>query len=174
MEKTNHFITQLDCIFTEVKAAYKNLVREHGKNDRLEVFNICADYGIDLNGSTIDCISIENDDVVFYYNENENDYEFFDNIGIHDTAYFIDVITEFINKTEKEKSMDILSNTPKTKVRKVCITKSDYEIYKYVIIREVNDEYWFYDFANNLLLATETALNLGNGRVIEIENVQGE
>ena len=48
-------------------------------------------------------------------------------------------------------------------------------MYKYIIVREVNNEYWFYDFANNLFLASRIAtFELENGIVIELENVIGE
>lgn len=71
--------------------------------------------------------------------------------------------------------MNITENSPKIKVKNVCICPSNREMYKYIIVREVNDEYWFYGFANNLFLASRTAtFELNNGIVIELENVIGE
>ena len=71
--------------------------------------------------------------------------------------------------------MSITENSPQIKVKNVCICPSNREMYKYIIVREVNNEYWFYEFANNLFLASRTAtFELNNGIVIELENVIGE
>lgn len=71
--------------------------------------------------------------------------------------------------------MSIIENSPQIKVKNVCICPSNREMYKYIIVREVDDVYWFYDFANNLFLASRIAtFELGNGIVIELENVVGE
>lgn len=70
--------------------------------------------------------------------------------------------------------MSITENSPQIKVKNICICPSNREMYKYIIVREVNDEYWFYGFANNLFLASKTAFDLNNGRLIELENVIGE
>lgn len=43
------------------------------------------------------------------------------------------------------------------------------------ITYDMSDEYWFYDFANNLFLASRMAtFKLCNGIVVELENVIGE
>ena len=42
--------------------------------------------------------------------------------------------------------MEKLITTP-IHIKRVCITPSNMTYYKYVIVREVNGEYYFYDFA---------------------------
>ena len=69
--------------------------------------------------------------------------------------------------------MSITENSPKIYVRNVHITDSDREEYKYIIVREVNNVFWFYGFANNLFMASRTAsFELHNGIVVELENVE--
>jgi len=65
------------------------------------------------------------------------------------------------------------------KVRNVCITKENREYYKYIVIRECENyrgvmEYWYYMFTNDLYEATMAMREIGNGIVLELENVVGE
>lgn len=61
--------------------------------------------------------------------------------------------------------------TPKIQVRNVSNVPDYRSRYKYVIIREAEGEYWFYNFSNNLYHASKVARLLGNGFVIEVENM---
>ena len=54
---------------------FKELIATYGKNCSLFTFNLCADNGIELNGSTIDRIDDCGSYINFYYNENTNDYD---------------------------------------------------------------------------------------------------
>lgn len=56
------------------------------------------------------------------------------------------------------------------KVKNVCITKSNRQQYLYVIIREHENDYYFYDFANSLTMATRACREIENGLVITMDN----
>ena len=70
------------------------LVQSHGESAgrgerRIEVFDLCSDYGFDLDGSTIDRIETEGrDHLKFYFNENTGDFDY-------ETAFDTDSLTDF-------------------------------------------------------------------------------
>lgn len=53
----------------------RNLVNQRGENGRLEVFAFCANYGVMLDGSTIDRIDVTPCGLDFFYNENTGDFD---------------------------------------------------------------------------------------------------
>lgn len=59
----------------ELKKKFAELIKKYGNDNRLYTFEICGDYGHELEGSTIDAITIEGNDIIFYYNENTGDYD---------------------------------------------------------------------------------------------------
>lgn len=65
---------------------------------------------------------------------------------------------------------DICKLDPQVKVLNVNITPSNREYYRYVIVREWNDDLWFYAFANSLSMATRICREIENGVVLAIEN----
>jgi len=57
-----------------VKSYLHHLIDDYGYNGEIETFGYCSDYGIDLEGSTIDKIVEKPDgDYTFFYNENTGD-----------------------------------------------------------------------------------------------------
>ena len=54
---------------------FTNLINRFGNSGRLYTFDICSDYGVELEGSTIDSIVIDGNTIIFFYNENTGDYD---------------------------------------------------------------------------------------------------
>ena len=54
---------------------FTDLIKEFGNRGILHTFEYCANYGIELDGSTIDAIVIDGNSVIFYYNENTDDWD---------------------------------------------------------------------------------------------------
>lgn len=72
-----------------------------GYNDTIETFPICSDYGIELDGSTIDKIELMCDGrIAFYYNENINDYDFMDGFTFEGLKSFYERLVEVWDEDE--------------------------------------------------------------------------
>ena len=54
---------------------FADLIKKYGSHQCLYTFELCADFGFDLEGSTIDAITIDGNSVIFFYNENIGDYD---------------------------------------------------------------------------------------------------
>lgn len=67
---------------TSLQDKFKKLVNDYGKDGELATFEYCSDYGVECDGSTIDKIVVDGDNVYLYYNENTNDY-----VSIADVEY---------------------------------------------------------------------------------------
>lgn len=79
------------------KEKAKRLINACGRNGALDVFNICADEGVELNNSTIDRITFDGvGNLIFYYNLNTNDYEYASNLNEEEVCRFLDEIEEFL------------------------------------------------------------------------------
>lgn len=72
------------------KKDFVRLIDRFGINNELFTFNYCSEKGIDLGGSTIDKIVYipQNEELLFYYNENTNDYESFESLPKTDVRKF--------------------------------------------------------------------------------------
>lgn len=57
----------------ELKQKFIKLVQEEGYKEELETFDYCTSYGVMLEDSTIDKITISGDNITFYFNENTGD-----------------------------------------------------------------------------------------------------
>ena len=61
-----------------LKKKFAQLIDTYGSKglrSRLYTFDICADYGVELEGSTIDAITKERSTIILYYNENTSDWD---------------------------------------------------------------------------------------------------
>lgn len=92
-----------------IKKNYITLVRENGfKGSKgtyiLPTFDICAETGARLNGSTIDEVRLYSpNDIAFVYNSNEEgECDDFKNFTVEELVGFYDAIVEYINGVEKE------------------------------------------------------------------------
>lgn len=66
----------MDEIRNRLNRLYKCIISAYGENHELHTFELCANDGIELLGSTIDKITEDEDgNVRFYFNENTGDYE---------------------------------------------------------------------------------------------------
>lgn len=95
-------------VSNETREKFIHLIETYGENYELEVFDICSDKGIDLDGSTIDKITIEGTTIVFYYNENIGD---FDTIDAFDEDCLIDFADELSKYIEDYFNKDFARNT---------------------------------------------------------------
>ena len=76
---------------------YKN--NNSGYNDTIYTFELCSEYGIELNGSTIDKIELTLDGrIYFYYNQNTNDLDPIEMFTFEDLKSFYDDIVEAWNE----------------------------------------------------------------------------
>lgn len=78
---------------------YAELIKTYGNKFNtiyeLHVFELCSEYGIELNYSTIDKITLWDDGSIdIYYNENENDYANILSFEIEDLTFFYNSILD--------------------------------------------------------------------------------
>ena len=79
--------------------AYKELFATMGHNNTIETFGLCSDYGMELDGSTIDKIEMSNDGrVYFYYNQNTNDLDPIECFSVSALKSFYDGLIEAWNE----------------------------------------------------------------------------
>ena len=80
-----------------LKDKYIALVKDYGFNGRrFRTFDYCSDYGFSLDDSTIDKIEINDDEVLFYYNENTNDWATFENFTLSGLWKFYKDLTSML------------------------------------------------------------------------------
>ena len=87
-------------IRNKVRINFIALVADKGIGDELSTFDLCSMYGFELANSTIDKIVVCDDDVLFYYNENTNDYDGIDAFQVGELAEFYDNLVEAIEDNE--------------------------------------------------------------------------
>ena len=85
-----------------VKAAYRNLVALYGNENALYTFWCCSNEGAMLKNSTIDEIRLEGDYIVFYYNINTGDCDYFESFKIEDLETFFLCLSNYFQKQAKE------------------------------------------------------------------------
>ena len=96
--------------------AYKNLFYYMGRdnnfsgyNDTIDTFNLCSEYGFELNNSTIDKIELTlNNRVYFYYNQNTNDLDPIEAFSFKDLKSFYNNLVDAWNEEEEN---DYMENT---------------------------------------------------------------
>ena len=87
-------------IRNKVRNNFIALIADKGIGDELSTFDLCSMYGFELANSTIDKIVVCGDDVLFYYNENTNDYDGIDAFQVGELAEFYDNLVEAIEDNE--------------------------------------------------------------------------
>lgn len=72
-------------------------VKEYGKGYKLQTFHLCADNGIEIQGSTIDAIEVYCCRVLFVYNENKKgDFDYLEVFKIEDLMNFFESIKKAV------------------------------------------------------------------------------
>ena len=90
-------LVEKDVESESAKDKAERLIETYGQNGELDVFNISADEGVELNDSTIDGFTFDGSgNLIFYYNINTNDYEYASNLNEEDVCRFLDTIEKFL------------------------------------------------------------------------------
>lgn len=72
------FLNELLSVRSKLRDAYIALVKKYGNNGELDTFNICSKHRLTVEGNTIHKIKVIDNDIMFYYNENNpNSYHYF-------------------------------------------------------------------------------------------------
>lgn len=81
--------------------AYKNLFNVMGHDDTIYTFELCSNYGFELNNSTIDKIELTRDGrLYFYYNQNTNDLDPIERFSFRDLKAFYNGLVDAWNEEE--------------------------------------------------------------------------
>ena len=87
----------------DIKNKFIELVNEYGNKGIMETFIYCSDYGIELNGSTIDEIQSFNDGVIFVYNANEQgEWDYLEQFPMESLIYFYNGLVDAIKEENDE------------------------------------------------------------------------
>ena len=100
-KKLDKVMASLETIRKEIRLDFIALVEDKGIDGELFTFDLCTIYGLELAKSTIDKIEVCGEDVLFYYNENTNDYDSTKAFQIRDIAAFYDNLVEAIEDDER-------------------------------------------------------------------------
>lgn len=92
---------ELKNIRNKIRINFIVLVADKGLDGELFTFDLCSMYGFELANSTIDKIVVCDEDVLFYYNENTNDYDSIKAFQTGDLAEFYDNLVEAIEDDER-------------------------------------------------------------------------
>ena len=101
MTKKTSYQKKLQKVSDSLYKDYVALVDDKGYNNELTTFNLCSEYGLSLAHCTIDKIEVWNDNILFYYNEDANDYDYYQNFEIGDLAQFFDELVRAIEEDEE-------------------------------------------------------------------------
>ena len=101
MTKKTSYQKKLQKISDSLYKDYVSLVDDKGYKNELKTFGLCSEYGLSLADSTIDKIEVCNDNILFYYNENTNDYDTYQHFEIGDLAQFFDELVRAIEENEE-------------------------------------------------------------------------
>ena len=72
------FFNELISVRYKLREAYIALVKKYGNNGELDTFNICSKHRLSIEGNTIHKIKVIDNDIMFYYNENNpSTYHYF-------------------------------------------------------------------------------------------------
>lgn len=92
MERNNNNILGYDSLVER----FKKLIFSCGDGKEIHVFDASSDYGVELDGSSIDKISIEGEkDIYFYYNENTNDCDELHCFSIEELNRYFEGLKEY-------------------------------------------------------------------------------
>lgn len=100
-KKLDKVMASLEKIRKEIRLDFIALVEDKGIDGELFTFDLCTIYGLELAKSTIDKIEVCGEDVLFYYNENTNDYDSIKAFQTGDLAEFYDNLVEAIEDDER-------------------------------------------------------------------------
>lgn len=101
MTKKTSYQKKLQKVSDSLYKDYVALVDDKGYNNELKTFDLCSEYGLSLADSTIDKIEVWNDNILFYYNEEANDYDAYQHFEIGDLAQFFDELVRAIEEDEE-------------------------------------------------------------------------
>ena len=101
MAKKTSYQKKLQKVSDSLYKDYVALVDDKGYNNELKTFDLCSEYGLSLADSTIDKIEVWNDNILFYYNEEANDYDDYQHFEIGDLAQFFDELVRAIEEDEE-------------------------------------------------------------------------
>jgi hypothetical protein len=100
MTNAEEKVTKALALVNDLKSRIKMLVYAYGEHNSLDVTTASFDYGIELEGSTIDKIEVADCDVRFYYNANTNDYDEFDEFDYCELMDYFMELKEWLEKHE--------------------------------------------------------------------------
>ena len=101
MAKKTSYQKKLQKVSDSLYKDYVALVDDKGYKNELKTFGLCSEYGLSLADSTIDKIEVWNDNILFYYNEEANDYDDYQHFEIGDLAQFFDELVRAIEEDEE-------------------------------------------------------------------------
>ena len=101
MTKKTSYQKKLQKISDSLYKDYVALVDDKGYKNELKTFGLCSEYGLSLADSTIDKIEVCNDNILFYYNENTNDYDSIEAFQTEELAEFYDNLVAAIEDDER-------------------------------------------------------------------------
>ena len=89
------FLNELLSVRSKLRDAYIALVKKYENNGELDTFNICAKKELSMEGKTIHKIKVIDDDIIFYYNENNSPtYHYFLYFDLEMLASFYDKLVD--------------------------------------------------------------------------------
>lgn len=100
-KKSNKVKESLEKIRNKIRIDFIVLVADKGFRGELFTFDLCSMYGLELANSTIDKIVVCDEDVLFYYNENTNDYDSIEAFKTEELAEFYDNLVAAIEDDER-------------------------------------------------------------------------
>lgn len=93
------FLNELISVRYNLRGAYIALVKKYGNNGELDTFNICSKYRLTVEGNTIHKIKVIDNDIMFYYNENNpNSYHYFLYFDLEILASLYDKLADTLAK----------------------------------------------------------------------------
>ena len=101
MAKKTSYQKKLQKVSDSLYKDYVALVDDKGYKNELKTFGLCSEYGLSLADSTIDKIEVWNDNILFYYNENTNDYDSIEAFQTEELAEFYDNLVAAIEDDER-------------------------------------------------------------------------
>ena len=89
------FFNELISVRYKLREAYIALVKKYGNNGELDTFNICSKHRLSIEGNTIHKIKVIDNDIMFYYNENNHpSYHYFIYFDLELLALFYDKLAD--------------------------------------------------------------------------------
>ena len=93
------FFNELISVRYKLREAYIALVKKYGNNGELDTFNICSKHRLSIEGNTIHKIKVIDNDIMFYYNENNSTtYHYFIYFDLEMLASLYDKLADTLAK----------------------------------------------------------------------------